>query len=1277
VKDTEIFRNVVFLGQVNVNNAYDFPTTAGTAGQVLSYDGSGNLAWSSLGTLSLTTSDIAEGVNLYFTQERAEDATAGLIQNGTGLTWTYDDTANTLVGNVSLSGFDTDALSEGTTNLYFTDERVDDRVSNLMTEGTGINLVYNDTANTLTASIDFTEFTTDDVIEGTTNLYLTNERVDDRVSDLIKNGTGISWNYNDGAGHLTPTVSLSPFDTDALSEGTTNLYFTDERVDDRVSNLMTNTSSVTFVYDDVANTISAIASAVMDIQKGGTTVSNRSKINFIEGTGVTINVADDGINSRSNVTISTSLSQNLASDNLTQDPENRTYNMSGQDLTFNNGYFKVTDSSFNDMLFFEHNGGDITFGGANGIGTGGSNWIHQNNQQTGVGVGTSTVWEHRDYAGNAGLKLTNWYTTGGLNQYCTINYDGGLGSMYILNNGGGPIQLGTSSTINIGYGTGSSSPETLKLCAKAGEFIITGAAAGVGSTTFKDLSATKAGIEYDADYSLTFSGLSLINRDFADARYAPLSTSTSAGSGLTLTSGVIDLGGAITADTVIEGTGSSGFDLSLGVNLLNKNLDTFNINAREKFEKYSSGSFPYSSGGSSLFHDEQGVITDVNYETGINVRKEILSSSIQEYVINTDVASRISSKIFLSSNGCSVTSMDIDNNTGTFLNIKKSLIGMASVTSGSYGSPVMKFEIDADNSTTKFTDFRTTTKGIEYAANYHSGYTDRTLIDRGYADVTYALAASGITDGDKGDITVSGGGANWTIDSGAVSLNKIQTIASQRILGRYSTGTGVVQQLTIGTGLSLSGSGELTAASSSSSSGQIRVIRDSDNGVPTYFSDLQTALETCKAANTTAVITLYDNITLTSQIQMVSAGSAANSGEGYVYSNMLIDFNGFTVTLATSGSDPAFLVILSTGRTLNLINGSLTRTVGTAPALSIPSGQGDFIINNMYIYSNDGNAAQLNFLNDTEGFANFGDSVFESNYVSGLYIEKYNAKSFTAISNSSAGLSCQYGSAYSAKLTDFTAINTGANSGNYAITLNGNWDLSNFYAKSNAGDVLNVDVQFQGLCSRFDLESTSGKGIDFGGISTSSYIPRFSNFTIVCSDNYCIDSNSAGCSFSNFFITNDSSSATTISEVNTGSTSSNDNKYYNGTVINKNGPALEVTNSTRVCFKDVSFTSVQDIPVVISLGSVTTYSVDFVKCNIKSELASASGSGVQMTNSVGSVDIRNCDIEVSHASARCIKGSSTGQKLTLRNTDLKGSSTYLENVTLNTVYVDIYGNTTT
>lgn len=1273
MKDTEIYRNVVFLGQVNVNNAYDFPTTAGTTGQVLSYDGSGNLIWASLGALSLTTSDIAEGVNLYFTQERAEDVFGGLIQNGTGLTWTYNDAANTMVGNVSLSGFTSDDLPEGTTNLYFTDERVDDRVSSLMTGGTGISLVYNDTANTLTASIDFTEFTTDDVVEGTTNLYLTNERIDDRVNDLIQNGTGITWNYNDGAGQLTPTVSLSSFDTDNLSEGTTNLYYTNERVDDRVASLMTDTSSVTWTYNDASNTLSATAAAVLNIQKGGTTISSRDKINFIEGTGITINVADDGINSRSNVTISTTLSQNLASDNLTQDSEARTYNMNNQNLTFNNGYFKVTDNSFNDMLFFEHNGGDITFGGANGIGNGGSNWIHQNNQQTGTGVGTSTVWEHRDYAGNAGLKLTNWYTTGGLNQYCTINYDGGLGSMYILNNSGGAIQLGTTNIINVGYGTGSSRPETVRLKSGGGEFVITGTSGGTGSTTFTDDSGTKAGIEYAADYSSTFSGLSLINKDFADATYAPLSTSTSAGSGLTLTSGVINLGGAITADTVIEGTGSSGFDLSLGVNLLNKNLDTFNINAKEKYEKYSSGSFPYSTGGSSLSHDEQGVKIDVDYATGVSVKNETNSEDISKSVEDTNTGIRTKNETILSSQSYKARSLDLDNNEGTALQIGKDAIGIAAITTD-YSTSSMKFEIDASGGNTTFTDSRSTTKGIEYAADYQSGYTDRTLIDRGFANATYAPIASGITNGDKGDITVSGGGANWTIDSGAVGLNKIQQIGSQRILGRYSTGAGNVQELTIGAGLSLSGAGELTSTSSSSS-GQIRVIRETDNGVPAYFSDLQTALETCKAANTTAVVTLYDNITLTSKIQMVSLGSSGTIGEGYSHSNILIDFNGFTVTLATSGSDPTFLVVPTTGRTLNLINGSLTRTVGTAPALSIPSNQGDLIMNNMYIFSSLGHGAQLSFLNDTEGFANFGNSVFESTDSSGLYINKYNARSFTAISSSGPGLNCIYTSGYTSKLTDFTAINTGTNTGNYAISLNGNWDLSNFHAKSNAGDALNVGSLFQGSCSRFDLESTTGKGID-NTASSSTYVSRFSNFTIICSSNYCIDSNSINCSYSNFFITNDSSSTTTISEVNTGSGSSTNNNYYNGTVINKNGLALEVTNSTGICFKDVSFTSVQNLAVTISL-TASTHSVDFVKCNIKSEYVNLNGHGVQLANTAGSVDIRNCDIEVSNASAKCIKGSSAGQILTLRNTDLKGSSLYLENVTLNTVYVDIYGNTST
>jgi hypothetical protein len=47
-----------------------------------------------------STTDLGEGTNLYFTDERVDDRTAALIQNGTGLSWTYDDGGNTLTGNV-------------------------------------------------------------------------------------------------------------------------------------------------------------------------------------------------------------------------------------------------------------------------------------------------------------------------------------------------------------------------------------------------------------------------------------------------------------------------------------------------------------------------------------------------------------------------------------------------------------------------------------------------------------------------------------------------------------------------------------------------------------------------------------------------------------------------------------------------------------------------------------------------------------------------------------------------------------------------------------------------------------------------------------------------------------------------------------------------------------------------------------------------------------------------------------------------------------------------
>lgn len=124
---------------------------------------------------------IVEGTN--GTINGSDIITEDIITGGTqtNIAVTYNPTTKTLdfVAENGVADSTTSDLVEGS-NLYFTDERVDDRVAALVTGGKGITVTYDDNGNALGISTEFAEFTTSDITEGT-NLYFTAQRAIDAV----------------------------------------------------------------------------------------------------------------------------------------------------------------------------------------------------------------------------------------------------------------------------------------------------------------------------------------------------------------------------------------------------------------------------------------------------------------------------------------------------------------------------------------------------------------------------------------------------------------------------------------------------------------------------------------------------------------------------------------------------------------------------------------------------------------------------------------------------------------------------------------------------------------------------------------------------------------------------------------------------------------------------------------------------------------------------------------------------------------------------------------
>jgi hypothetical protein len=364
------------LGVTVTSGSVAIGQAVGTSNNVTFNSVTANLTGNVTGTVSdlsnHDTDDLAEGTtNKYYTDTRAQAAisggvgvtvTSGSVAIGQAVGTSNDVTFNSvtanLTGNVTgtvsdLSNHDTDDLAEGTTNKYYTDTRAQAAITGgvgvTVTSGSvaigqpvgtsdtvtfttvNANLNGNVTGNvvgTVTGTVSsLSNHDTDDLSEGTTNLYYTNDRVYTALTGGLGVGvssgtisigqaveptstvtfTTVNANLNGNVtgnvvGTVTGTVSsLSNHDTDDLAEGATNKYYTDDRVYNALTGgLGVGVSSGTIsIGQDVSETASVTFNTVSatiktnSIQLGGTTItSNATELNLLDG------ATSTGINSK-------------------------------------------------------------------------------------------------------------------------------------------------------------------------------------------------------------------------------------------------------------------------------------------------------------------------------------------------------------------------------------------------------------------------------------------------------------------------------------------------------------------------------------------------------------------------------------------------------------------------------------------------------------------------------------------------------------------------------------------------------------------------------------------------------------------------------------------------------------------------------------------------------------------------------------------------------------------------------------------------------------------
>ena len=158
---------------------------------------------------ALTTADVAENTNLYYTAARAKAEAATLLANATktNITITKDGSDNlTITAENGVADSSTTDLAEGT-NLYHTTARAKSAAADLLTGATLTNITITGSGSGLviTAENGVADSTTTNLAEGT-NLYFTNARAVTALEAVVPNFTEVD--INALATQVAATISV-------------------------------------------------------------------------------------------------------------------------------------------------------------------------------------------------------------------------------------------------------------------------------------------------------------------------------------------------------------------------------------------------------------------------------------------------------------------------------------------------------------------------------------------------------------------------------------------------------------------------------------------------------------------------------------------------------------------------------------------------------------------------------------------------------------------------------------------------------------------------------------------------------------------------------------------------------------------------------------------------------------------------------------------------------------------------------------------------------------